>query len=165
MDAGKGQAAPGLERQIAELTVRVDRLTAEVSKLTAEVGPREPASSFTTTYNPPPFLDRYLVREIEGRNQLPDSFWEERLEQARLGLTGGNPTYEDVLAEREYYRVWLDYTSWLKQNNKGFVPRSWQVGDEQLSRLDFLQLQVLWLAEAVNLLPRVSKSGPAVVLK
>ena len=86
--------------QITELIARVDRLEAEVFRLTAEVAPMEPGSSYTTTYNPPPFLDRYLVREIEGRNQLPDTFWEERLEQARLGLTGGNPTYEDVLAER-----------------------------------------------------------------
>ena len=159
------QTGPKLERQIAELAVQVDRLAEEVSKLSAEVGLREPASSFTTTYNPSPFLDRYLVQAIEESNQLPDTFWEERLEQARLGSAGGLSAYEDVLIQREIYKGWLDYTSWLKKNNKGFVRGSWQVGDEQLSRLDFLQLQVQWLAQAVNLFPRTSKSGPAIVLK
>ena len=88
--------------QIAELITRVDRLEAEVSTLTAEVAPRRVGAPVATTFNPAPFLGQFLERDF-AKGRLPESFWEERLSRARLGLMGGSPTYEDVLAEREYY--------------------------------------------------------------
>lgn len=133
--------------KVSKLTVEVDRLVAAVSMLTAEVAPRQASASLTTTFNPAPFLRQYLGRDIAELTQLPESFWEDRLNRARLGLMGGKPTYEDVVAEKEYYEGWLDYANWLRQNSDGLTRGLWQVGDEHLSRLDYLQLQLQWLLE------------------
>lgn len=132
---------------INELTARVDNLEAEVNMLTAEVLPKFVGSSAATTFNIAPFLRRHLEREFAGNPQLPKSFWEERLNQARLDLMGGRPTYDDVLAEKEFYEAWRDYAKMLRRNSDGFTRGNWQVGDEHLSRLDYLQLQLKWLSE------------------
>lgn len=149
-----GTTGSRYENQIPELIAKVDRLeaevsalTAEVSALTTEVAPRTVGASVVTTFNPAPFLGQFLEREIAEIRRLPESFWNERLSQARLGLMGGAPTYEDVLDEKEYYEGWLDYTNWLRQNSNGFTRALWQVGDEHLSRLDYRQLQLEWLIE------------------
>ena len=130
---------------MSELSGRVDSLEVEVLRLTAEVAPRKANGYAATTFSPAPFLGGYLEREIAGTSQLRVSFWEERLSRAQRGLMGGSPTYEDVLAEKEYYEGWLDYANWLTQDSDGFTPWLWQVGDEDRSRLDFLQLQLYWL--------------------
>lgn len=135
------------ENRIDELTSKVEQLEAEVLMLTAEVSPRFVGVSAATTLNPAPFVGLYLQPEIAETRETPASFWTDRLDRARAGLMGGSPTYEEVLAEKEYYEDWLDYTSWLKQNSDGFTRVSWQVGDEYLSRLDYIQLQLKWLRE------------------
>ncbi len=135
------------EDRISGLIVQVDRLEAEVSRLTAEVAPRKAGAFVTTTFNPAPFLGQYLEQSIAETSRLPESFWEDRLSRARRGLMGGAPTYEDVLVEKAYYEGWLDYANWLRKNSDGFTRGLRQVGDEHLSRLDYLQLQLQWLLE------------------
>lgn len=146
LGTGTDELVLRLGNQVANLIVRIDRLEAEVSTLISEVAPSKVGPS-VTTFNSSPFLGQNFQQEIARSGRLSESFWEDRLSRARLGLMGGSPTYEDVLAEKEQYDGWHEYVNWLRQNNNGFTHRSWQVGDEHLSRLDYLQLQLQWLLE------------------